>query len=442
MPFELPISQDLRKLLQFGSGVGIEIGASDLEVVAARVRPNGVRVPGRLVIADFANRPAAEWGAEYAHFLKSMGLSHLSATVLLPRREVIVRQLALPGVSGKDIEAAIRFQLDSLHPYGEDEVSWGWSPLAYGAVLVGIARRDAVQHYLDLFLEAGIAVVSFTFSAAAVHSAIRLNGGGRRGGFLALSRTATGAVEVYGESPSRPVFSAEFDLAPERAALLGLAELRLEPETAPLKLEDVLPKPAVNPVENDLARNARPYATALAGACPWLAPSANMLSPAQRQASSRAVFIPTVVLAAILLLVAGAVVAYSSYADRRYLRALEAEIARVAPTAKRADELDRLILQTRQRAQLLDQFRNLTHEDLEALNELTRLIEPPAWINNATLARDSVTISGEAPQAAPLLKILDSSPLFENSAIVSTAKANGSAGETFQIHATRKYPAQ
>lgn len=441
MPVEIPLSKDLRKLLQFGSGVGIEIGPGDLEVVAARVRPHGVKVLGRLVIADFANRPAAEWGAEYARFLKPLGLSHVSATVMLPRRDVIVRHLALPGVTGKDVDGAIRFQLDSLHPYGDEEVSWGWSPLAYGAVLVGIARRSTVQRYLDLFLAAGIKVVSFTFSAAAVHSAVRLNGNGLRDGFLALSPSANGGVEVYGESQSRPIFSAEFQLAPERAALLGLAELRLAPETAPLKLENVLPKPAVNPVENDLSRNPRPYATALAGACPWLAPSANLLAPGQRQASSRAVFIPTVVLAAILLLVAGAVVVSNSFADRRYLASIEAEIANVAPQAKRADDLDHQIQQARQRAQLLDQFRNLTRQDLDALNELTRLIEPPAWVNSTTLARDSVVIAGEAPQAGPLIKILDSSPLFENSAIQSTGRT-ASGAESFQIRATRKYPAQ
>jgi Tfp pilus assembly protein PilN len=354
---------------------------------------------------------------------------------------VIVRHLALPGVTGKDVDGAIRFQLDSLHPYGDEEVSWGWSPLAYGAVLVGIARRSTVQRYLDLFLAAGIKVVSFTFSAAAVHSAVRLNGNGLRDGFLALSPSANGGVEVYGESQSRPIFSAEFQLAPERAALLGLAELRLAPETAPLKLENVLPKPAVNPVENDLSRNPRPYATALAGACPWLAPSANLLAPGQRQASSRAVFIPTVVLAAILLLVAGAVVVSNSFADRRYLASIEAEIANVAPQAKRADDLDHQIQQARQRAQLLDQFRNLTRQDLDALNELTRLIEPPAWVNSTTLARDSVVIAGEAPQAGPLIKILDSSPLFENSAIQSTGRT-ASGAESFQIRATRKYPAQ
>ena len=157
MAFDIHIPKDVRKLLAFGSGVGIEIGPADLEVVAARVRPSRVKVLGRLKIAGFAARPAAEWGAEYSRFLRSLGLGHVSAAVLLPRRDVIVRVVALAGVASKDTAAAIRFQLDSLHPYGEDEISWGWSPLAFGAVLVGIVRRAVADHYIQLFTEAGIA---------------------------------------------------------------------------------------------------------------------------------------------------------------------------------------------------------------------------------------------------------------------------------------------
>src|SRR5215472_15569866 len=113
MAQQIQILRDVRKLLAFGSGVGIEIGAASLTVVVARVRPNHVRVPGRLVIEDYASRPAAEWGAEYASFLKSVGASRLSATVLLPRKEVIVRHVALPGVAKRDFESALRFQIDT-----------------------------------------------------------------------------------------------------------------------------------------------------------------------------------------------------------------------------------------------------------------------------------------------------------------------------------------
>ena len=433
----IPGGKDLRKLLAFGSGVGLEIGAKDLEVAVVRVRPNRTQVLGRLTVEDFATRPAAEWGAQYARFLKASGAERLSATVLLPRREVIVRQIALPGVAARDIEGAIRFQLDTLHPYGEDEVVWGWSPLGNGGVLVGIVPRTTIQRYVALFNEAGVAARSFTFSAAAVHAAIRLHGNGLAGaGFVALSRSAAGAVEVYGESPSRPLFSAEFDLAPERAVTLALAELRLPPDTAPKTLEEMLPTPVVNPVENDLSRNALPYATALSGACPRFAPAANLLPSEFRRFNSRAVFVPTMVLAALLLLVAGSMVAYASWSEKQYLKQINAQIAALEPLHKRADSLDKETAHTRARAQLLDQFRKQTRTDLDALNALTHLLEPPAWSNNIELARDAVRIAGEAPQTAPLLKILDASPFFEKTEIQMSAPRGG--GETFQIRTNRR----
>jgi hypothetical protein len=439
MPLELALPKDIRKLLAFGSGIGVEIAGQSLEVVAARVRPSSIAVLGRLTIANFAGRPAAEWGAEYARFAKALGIGHMAATVLLPRRDVIVRQVTLPGVAAKDLEGAIRFQLDSLHPYGEEEVEWGWSPLGFGAALVGIVRREAVDRYHGLFTEAGIAVASFTFSAAAVHAAIRLNGNGRPDGFVALGRSGAGAVEIYGESPAKPVFSAEFALPPERAAGLALAELRLPPDTEPVKLEDILPKPAVNPVENDLSRNALPYATALAGACPRLAPSANVLPADRRRANSRAALIPTLVLAVLVLLAAGGVLAWQSYAERRYLRELNAEIAKIEPLAQRADALDRQIAKARAQAELLDHFRVQTRDDLDALNELTKIIKPPTWTSSLMLSRDSARVTGSAPVADPLVGILDSSPLFSGSKPeFITRNPNNQGGEIFQIHTNRK----
>ena len=47
------------------------------------------------------------------------------------------------------MESAIRLQLDSLHPYGDDEVAWGWSPAGRGAALVGIARSAVVDRYVQ-----------------------------------------------------------------------------------------------------------------------------------------------------------------------------------------------------------------------------------------------------------------------------------------------------
>jgi hypothetical protein len=436
MPLEIAIPKELRKLMQLGSGVGIEIGGKDLEVVAARVRPGSIRVLGRLAIRDFAGRPATEWGAEYAKFLRILGVSHLSATVLLPQREVVVRQVALPGVANRDMEAAIRFQLDSLHPYGEEEVAWGWSPVGPGAAMVGIARRPAVDRYLELFTAAGILVASFTFQAAALHAAIGLNGAGQAQGFVALGRTDWGAVQVYGESPARPIFSAELEMPVERAAALALSELRLPPGTAPLTLEEALPKPDGNPEDNDLSRNAMPYATALAGAFPRLAPAANLLPPEDRRYGSRVMWAPTVALAVLLAVILGGAAAWSRVAEGRYLDGLHAQIASLTPQQQRAAALSRAASHALSSAQWLDQYRGQTRRDLDLLHELTRLIAAPAWTRTIDITRDSVRLQGETPQATALWKILDSSRLFRNSKLESNQPSQG--GESFVISATRE----
>jgi Tfp pilus assembly protein PilN len=428
-------STQLRQLVAFGTGAGIQIAGPDLEIAIARVRPTGVQVLARTTIPRFRERPAAQWGAEYSALLRKLGTPHLSATVLLPRPEVIVRQVALRGVETKDLEAAIAFQLDGINPYGDQEVLFGWTALGEGAVLVGIARRDIVDRYWELFTEAGIATGSFTFVAAAIHGAIRLAAPPPRD-FVAIGHGAGSAVEVYGESHARAVFSAEFDLPSEKAAALAAAELRLSPETAPLILESLLPAPRVNPVENDLARNPLPYAAALASACPRLAPSANLLPPERRESASRAIFIPTAVVAAALLILLGATLAWPGYEQRQYLKDLNAQIAQLRPRAARAAALDGEIGHTRARSVLLEEFRSRTRSDLDAFNELSRLLPPPVWANTIDLSRDGVTILGEAEQAAPLLKGLDASPLFHNSEFNGISKMQNA--EIFRLHTLRR----
>src|SRR5439155_6227882 len=179
-------SMDLRTLLAFGTGVGIEIRSQDLAVALTHVRPNGARVAAATVIHNFRERPAGEWGSEYFRFLRENGGSHLAATVVAPKREVIVRQIALPGVGGKDLAAAVGYQVETLHPYGEDDVAYGWQRISEtGAALIGIIRRDTLDGYMEKFAEAGVAVACFTFSAAALRGALRLFTPPPAAGFLA-----------------------------------------------------------------------------------------------------------------------------------------------------------------------------------------------------------------------------------------------------------------
>ena len=141
---------NLRNALAFGSGAGIEIlgtpGAESLRVVTARVRAGSARLLGEVTIADIDHQTAGVWGTEYASLLRKHGMGHVAATVLLPRRDVIVRLLLLPGVADKEMSAAVAFQMDGLHPYPEEDAVSSWARLPGTAfVLVAVTRRAAIE---------------------------------------------------------------------------------------------------------------------------------------------------------------------------------------------------------------------------------------------------------------------------------------------------------
>ncbi len=434
------ITGDLRKWLSFGTGIGVEIRGDDLVVTAVRVRPSEVRILGGAVVAGFRRRPAADWGAEYQQFLRRHGCAHLSAAVLLPREQIIVRQLSLPGVSDKDLESAVGYQVDSLHPYPEDDVVFTWARVpGTSVVLVAIALREAIEHYAASFAEAGLRAAAFTFSAAACYAAFRMLRTPPAGGFLVLEPHGEG-WEAYGESPSRPLFSATFDLPRERAVALAAAELRLPPDTQPFRLVELLPEPVAAPEGWNLSDAVASYATALAGACPWLALSANLLAPEHRRRSSRAVYIPTVVLASILLVLLGALGVVSGMAERDYQAALQQEINRYTAQAARVRGLEAEIQRLQARRELLRRFYAQTRDDLDVLRDLTNLLAPPAWLRNLQIARSEVRFSGEAAEAGKLLEIIDSSPRLRNSEYTAPISASGEL-ERFSIRALREQAA-
>ena len=422
--------------LAFGSGVGIEItgpaGAESLRIAAARVRPGRAKEISMLTIADASHQSAGVWGTEYSLFLRKAGLSHVAATVVLPRRDVIVRPLALPGVSDKDMEAAIQFQMEGLHPYPEDEVAYSWARIPEtGTVLIAITRRGVPERYANLFAEAGVKIGSFTCSAPVMYSALRLlrvgsNGtGGPAQGLLAYEAIGSG-VEVYGESPARPVFSASFDATVERALALAASELRLDAGTPAHAFEQLLGVP-----------DALSYAAALASACPLLALPVNLLPADRRQTGSRLLWIPSAALGLAVVLLAVALGLFPRYENGKYLESLNAEITRLTPLASRSAKLDGEIAAARSRTLLLDEVRGRTKADMDVLGELTRILAPPSWLNLIEVTRTQVTLAGEAQQAAPLLEIIDASPLFQNSEF-TMSPARVEKAEAFRIRTTRE----
>ena len=250
-----------------------------------------------------------------------------------------------------------------------------------------------------------------------------------------------GEIEIYGESEAKPIYSASIPVNRERAIALAAAELRLE-SLEPTTLAELLPRPAIfpedhNPETSEFSKNALAYATALCGACPWLSLNGNLLPLERRSSSSRVRLIPTFAMAAVLLVLSGALLAHSSYADARYLALLQHEIQRLEPRARTVDAIDRQVTGIRARTQLLEEFRSRTRTDLDTLAEINKLVPAPGWATSLDLDRDNLQLAGEIEQAAVLLKNFDSSAYFERSEFTMPI-TRGTVGEMFRMKAARQ----
>jgi hypothetical protein len=443
----------LRKLLSLGSGVGIRIDGDALHLAALRVRPGGVSLLGAIVIEDFRQRPAADWGAEYSRFLAASGLQNPGAIVILPRQELIVRTLALPGVTDSDAPAALRFQLDGLHPYDEAEVVHDWQRIGRtSSFVVAIARRETIDAYTALFAEAGVPLAGFSYSASAIYHAARilqqpapetLAVSGLHANSEAPAGTQT-PLEIYGESASAPLFSADFELGLDRALALARSQLRLSEEFAPLDIAGLLPAFQATKPGQDLSDPVRsqlaiPCAAALAAACPHLGAPVNLLPPELRRGVSRAVYIPTAILALLLLGLGLALLLQGRWMEKAYVQRLDTEIRRLQPSVTRTKDLVRQSAQLLGQIREIDSFRSSARRDLDLLLDLTRLIDPPGYAQQLSVSPTQVNLAGEVDQAEGLLKKLEASPLLKNLEFTSPLQRNPmNQSELFRVKAERE----
>jgi len=248
---------------------------------------------------------------------------------------------------------------------------------------------------------------------------------------------APGRVEVYGESEAKPCYSAGFALSPERALAVARAELRFPQEYAALELGQALAAPKTGKA-GDAAVSPLAYAAALAASAPFSVRVANLLPAARRASHSRTRYLLPVTLAVLVALgLLTVFVLFPFLNERRYVRDLMAEQSRIAPAALRVQAIDKILLANRARIASLDDFRRRPQADLDVLNELVRLLPEQVWTNSIEIFPDSVVIAGEADQAAPLLKLLDSSPLLEKSEFVMSVTHNGQIDQ-FRIKSMRR----
>ena len=158
-----------------------------------------------------------------------------------------------------------------------------------------------------------------------------------------------------------------------------------------------------------------------------------MLPPAKRVSRSPWTYAPTYALASILVLLGLATWLRGPLQDRLYLDQIDTEIHRLEGKVKYVEKLDTHQRRAVDRLVLLNLMKSETPLKIQALAELTRILPPSVWLQEADIRDGAVILQGVADSASGLLSTLGASPYFRNAEFLSSITKNNEGKDLFRI---------
>jgi len=447
--------------------VGVDPTDADggLNLVALSQRFRRLTVLGALQLPDAAAEAAP---SKVSAFLARHGVQGARVVACLPRESVLVRFMDLPAEAEKRLAQVVGYQIDSLHPFAEDQVHWDCTVISRQAdgkqvrVLVVIAEKSRLRSYCDLLRRVGLKVGSLTLSAACLGALIKdripavalvacVRGQGLElAGFSQGSLCATREVPIQpkdgaAERFDRELHSVRSVLDPGESAELPLFICGEAPGAFAEVLTGAtaLPRPGPRLTQSadfDLGKYFTALAAAYAGIPHPGAAAVNLLPVEERWQPTRGLRGPAYALGVAAALLGAMVLGHGWIENIRYARALDREIARLEPRAAgvRRESQEASVLVTR--AARLEDLRDETWRKLEILRELTHLLPDGTWVDEVQLGEGTVEVFGQSAHAADLVQPLENSRYFTQVEFTSPITRNGQDKEVFRMRMRLRAP--
>jgi Tfp pilus assembly protein PilN len=433
--------------------VGLALRDGRVDVVALRM---GLRT--RNVIAAFSVPADDEAAAAIRGQLAEAGVRARRAHVGLPRRAAVAKAVELPQVAGSDLRRMVGYELERHLPFPPSDAMFDFEVLDGGAgrgpvrVLLVAAERRSQERVREILRDVGLTPRLVTVS---VHSLARMADEDGRGRIFLW--VEAGDAELAVVNDGRVVASRAFPLPPDgeareqalnaelartlaalpEADRADIAEVVVDGVVPATVSADSIPVRITAAVPPDLAvpAHASPLALAVALERPGSKPLVANLLPDELR--PRPFPWPLAATAALSVLAVGiglAIPAVTFVKERRALGALEAEIARLAPEVRRAEELAADLERARREAATIRAFDDQGVRPLPVLQELTDTLPADAWLTNLSVDRNGLELAGFANAASQLIPLLEASPGLERVEFTSPV-TKGRDREQFRLRA-------
>ncbi len=431
---------------------GIELFGDDLRIVVLAGLTRGVRVTKSVTIQGFGGGGSALDPASRIERLASAVRTYRIPTrnvhLVLPGSFGTVREIDVPSAVTGDLADVAALQLESVSPWPIEDIWWSAgggdsrnSKLPIRKALLSVIPAEAARPWVDLFHQVGLPLASLSLAPAAwAEGLVRLFGTDRPSvalgvledrveGVLVTRDRAMAATGTFG------IGLGDRDPAVRRtlADLVGRARVE-DPDTIRLVARGPIPD-ELHPLAlgalplNDGTNRAVENFGAIAAA---LARSANLIPPALREKREVARFVPTIALAACLLVAVTALLVREPYQYLRYSQRLDAEIARLAPLVDEVIAEDTELAAAREQFQILDAV-IADDSNLEALMWLAGSMPLDTWITSYSSQGNVLTLSGYSAATSQFQLLLEGSDLFEGVELASPVTRDATNRERFTL---------
>jgi len=435
------------------TSIGIELAGRDLRIAVVQSRFGRLRLLRSVEVPGFLDLAVEEQKATLERAVKEHRLTFGRVFLSLPHDRGMVRQMEFPVEVAEKLKAAVALQIESLCPWSADEIYWDFSVESRkkGAklfrVTIAIVPRAEIDPWMAFFKSIKLPLSGVLLSSVTHAHGVRtlwpnsdctivldcekgyVEGSLIHGGQLSSVTQTGGEANIAAKDAVERLAASGRVGAAEDVRFVSYGS-----EAA--QLESV--EPVILPIENASVGSTVRFgaiASALIG-IRRTAFAANLIPSALRYRRSQWQTVPTFVLLALTMLAGIAMLLREPYQMTVYASQIDSEIRRVAPVAREVSK------QQTELNNLSDRYRALAGHlqnrdyNLEALQEITRVLPSGAWLVSYSYQDGNIQLSGYADSTSAIQKLLEDSPLFKDVQPTAAVTRDAKGKDKFSLKAT------
>jgi Tfp pilus assembly protein PilN len=452
--------------LIFQNGLGIDFRQGSISIASMKASPAGVQ-GGPSLYHEFPK------GIDLSEKIKlsseliqdvvsSRKIENHDIFLSIPREFFIVREVEFPAVVKDNLHGTLTYELERYIPFSSADVYFDYLITSENKsdnrikLLLVVARKSDIEPYLKIGERIGEKLSGIDLRATALSDFIADNMRPRLTGFYAHLYHDGDGTELCVTIDSRILFSRYFvgqepditnivEALYESRKKIGKDEALLRVCVFDKAIQGALiehlgkdPQFEICWIKPIGAQNAAgDIVSAQALAMRGIKRSRNQLNLIPKKDRKRPGRLPYYILMGLsgLVLIAGLTWGGSILTRRQMdLRRFNMEIVNIKAEATRIKQIEAEMLSIKKTINEIILLRRQRTLSINVLNELTSIIPQDAWVTSINYnSKKEVQIEGLATKAAEIIPLIEASPLFKDTKLISAITRETSGKERFRV---------